>query len=38
LRNLEEIMAERDVHVDHVTIGAGFSAARANSIGVAGVN
>jgi len=39
LRNLEEIMSERNVHVDHVTIfGAGFRIMLRNSVGVVDAN
>src|SRR3954454_9410355 len=38
LRNREEIMAERNVEVDHVTIGAGSNIMHPNSVGVAGLS
>jgi transposase, IS6 family len=38
LRNLEEIMTERNVHVDHVTISAGSWIMLRNSVGVVDAN
>jgi transposase, IS6 family len=39
LRDLEELMAERNLRVDHVTIsGGGFNATHRSSISVAGGN